>query len=182
MDKTEQLPAPATLHALIGNLAAELTRRGYLLATAESCTGGMIAAMCTDIPGSSVWFAGGVVAYANHIKTGILGVPADTLAREGAVSEAVVRHMACGVLAQCNAQAAVAVSGIAGPGGGTPQKPVGTVCIAWAQHTAHNAVHVLSEQFHFDGNRAAVRLAAVHACLSGMLSVLREEKYPLPTA
>ena len=174
MDGTPTTPAPEDVHILIGNLAEELTRKGYLFATAESCTGGMIAALCTDMAGSSAWFAGGVIAYANHVKIRILNVPAATLEQEGAVSEAVVRHMAHGALSLCNAQAAIAVSGVAGPSGGTPQKPVGTVCIAWAHIAEHNAVHVIAQQFRFPGNRSAVRLAAARESLAGMLHMLQK--------
>lgn len=117
---------------LIDRLSKALSRKGYLFATAESCTGGLIAGACTDMPGSSAWFAGGVVAYADEVKLRLLDVPKELLRNYGAVSEPVVRRMALGALAACGAQAAVAVSGIAGPDGGTPDKPVGTVWIAYA--------------------------------------------------
>lgn len=116
----------------IGRLSDLLTRAGYSMATAESCTGGMIAAMCTDVAGSSGWFRGGVVSYANDIKESLLGVPSAVLETHGAVSGEVVRHMAAGALHVCGAQAAVAVSGVAGPSGGKPEKPVGTVWIGVA--------------------------------------------------
>lgn len=117
---------------LIGKLAFSLTRAGYYLATAESCTGGLIAAMCTDIAGSSDWFKGGIVAYANELKENLLNVPPSAIEEHGAVSAQVVRQMALGALSRCRAQASIAVSGVAGPGGGTPDKPVGTVWIAVA--------------------------------------------------
>lgn len=117
---------------LICTVAGSLTRLGYRMATAESCTGGMIAELCTEVAGSSEWFAGGVVSYANDLKEKLLGVPAAVLEQHGAVSGEVVQHMAAGALCVCRAQAAVAVSGVAGPGGGSPEKPVGTVWIAIA--------------------------------------------------
>lgn len=125
-------PDPKIYEPLIGRLSKALNSKGYLFATAESCTGGLIAGMCTDMPGSSAWFSGGVVAYADEVKLRLLDVPKDLLRNYGAVSEPVVRRMALGALAACNAQAALAVSGIAGPDGGTLEKPVGTVWIAYA--------------------------------------------------
>lgn len=123
----------ATSHEeLIRTVSGSLIRLGYRMATAESCTGGMIAAACTDVSGSSAWFTGGVVSYANELKGKLLGVPATVLLRHGAVSGEVVQHMAAGALYVCGAQAAVAVSGVAGPDGGSPEKPVGTVWIAVA--------------------------------------------------
>nr|VFJ43809.1 MAG: nicotinamide-nucleotide amidase [Candidatus Kentron sp. DK] len=109
-----------------------LADRGLVLATAESCTGGGIASAVTDVPGSSGWFDRGFVTYSNLAKEEMLGVRGSTLARHGAVSEAVAREMATGALARSSAHVAVAVTGIAGPGGGTPGKPAGTVCFAWA--------------------------------------------------
>lgn len=123
---------PRTYEPLIGRLSNVLSRKGCLFATAESCTGGLIAGACTDMPGSSAWFSGGVVAYADEVKLHLLNVPKELLRTYGAVSEPVVRRMALGALAACGAQAAVAVSGIAGPDGGTPEKPIGTVWIAYA--------------------------------------------------
>ena len=116
----------------IGKLSNLLTRAGYRMATAESCTGGMVGSLCTSVAGSSDWFSGGIIAYANQIKANVLGVPAEVLEQCGAVSAEVVRHMAVGALCVCGAQAAVALSGVAGPGGGSPEKPVGTVWLAAA--------------------------------------------------
>ncbi len=182
--------------ALIGKLADLLTRSGYVMATAESCTGGMIAAMCTDMAGSSGWFKGGVVAYSNGIKEHLLGVPGAVLERHGAVSGEVVRHMALGALHVCEAQAAVAVSGVAGPGGGSPEKPVGTVWAAVAVRetpgvcgfdleslcgafpdilrvdTGHGAVVVYAVRRHFGGSRAAVRAQAAEATLRDLAALL----------
>ncbi|GAB4061221.1 nicotinamide-nucleotide amidase [Uliginosibacterium sediminicola] len=137
-----------------------LQARGLRLATAESCTGGLIAAAITEIAGSSAWFERGFVTYSNEAKMELLGVQASTLAQHGAVSEATVREMALGALAHSHADIAVAVSGIAGPGGGTADKPVGTVCLAWAWP----GEHVHSERHLFAGDRAAVRLqTSLHA-------------------
>lgn len=149
-------------------LAPLLLRQGWFLATAESCTGGLIAAHCTDLAGSSQWFERGFVTYSNAAKTELLGVDAALLASQGAVSEAVVRAMAQGALAHSNAQVAVAVTGVAGPTGGSTDKPVGTVWLAWA-----TAQGVDSELHCFAGDRAAVRNATVHHALLGLVNRLQ---------
>ena len=118
--------------ALVLQLAELLARKGWMMATAESCTGGLIAGACTDLAGSSDWFERGFVTYSNAAKTDLLGVPAELIARHGAVSEPVARAMADGALARAGVDVAVGVTGIAGPGGGSPAKPVGTVWIAVA--------------------------------------------------
>ncbi|HLT91471.1 MAG TPA: nicotinamide-nucleotide amidohydrolase family protein [Woeseiaceae bacterium] len=155
----------------IGSAAADIVRQmtesGATLATAESCTGGWIAKAITDVPGSSAVLGYGIVSYSNDAKESLLGVRAGTLAEHGAVSEAVVREMAEGVLALSGADYAVAVSGIAGPGGGTPDKPVGTVWFAWARVSGGRpaveaAVHRL------DGDRDAVRRGSVLLALEGL--------------
>ncbi|MCS4511682.1 CinA family protein [Xylophilus ampelinus] len=128
-----------------------------MLATAESCTGGLIAAACTDLAGSSAWFERGFVTYSNAAKTELLGVPADLIATHGAVSEPVARAMAAGALRHARAQVAVAVTGVAGPGGGSAEKPVGTVWFGFA--LPDGAVH--TEDRRFDGDRAAIRAATV---------------------
>ena len=158
---------------LIGNLAQKLKDRGLFMCTAESCTGGLIAAMCTNLAGSSDWFNGGVVSYTNKMKEQVLGVPRDVLAANGAVSIPVVEAMAVGALALCKAQASVAVSGVAGPSGGSPEKPVGTVCIAAALR-GHNGktITLTSERFRFDGNRSQVRLSTAVKALEMLLSLL----------
>ncbi len=135
-----------------------------MLATAESCTGGMIAAACTDLAGSSAWFERGFVSYSNAAKTELLGVDTALIASRGAVSEAVVRAMAAGALSHSNAQVALAVTGVAGPSGGSADKPVGTVWFGWATPKG-----VSSEAQHFDGDRAAVRQATVQHALLGLL-------------
>ena len=147
-------------------LADALRARGLKLATAESCTGGLIAAACTAVAGSSDWFERGFVTYSNDAKTELLGVDAALIATHGAVSEEVARAMAEGALLHSRAQLSVAVTGIAGPGGATKGKPVGTVWLALAQRGG--ATH--SELLQFGGDRAAVREQTVHhalACLLG---------------
>lgn len=147
-------------------LAQQLIERNWMLATAESCTGGLIAATCTDLAGSSAWFERGFVTYSNAAKTELLGVDADLIARHGAVSEPVAVAMARGALAHSAAHIAVAVTGIAGPSGATADKPVGTVWLAWA-----TASEVCSESHLFSGDRAAIRKAAVQHALQGLLAV-----------
>lgn len=153
--------------ALITELADGLLKRGWQIACAESCTGGGIAAALTDVAGSSAWFDRGFVTYSNQAKQEMLGVAAETLAAHGAVSRETVIEMAVGALQRSNAQLTVAVSGIAGPGGGTREKPVGTVWLAWASEDTVVAVDHL-----FPGDRAAVRGATVDAALQGLLDCL----------
>lgn len=153
---------------LVRELAQHLQRRGWWLACAESCTGGGIAAALTDLAGSSAWFDRGFVTYSNQAKQEMLGVAAATMARYGAVSRETVLEMAAGALTHSAAQLSVAVSGIAGPGGGSVDRPVGTVWLAWA-----SASEVAAECEHFDGDRAAVRAAAVDAALRGLLERAR---------
>ena len=141
--------------------------RGWVLATAESCTGGGIGAAITAVPGSSAWFDGGVISYSNRAKQCLLGVSAESLAESGAVSEPVVRQMAQGALQCCAADLAVAVSGIAGPDGGSAEKPVGTVWIAWAQADGKVTVR----HFVFAGDRQSVRQQTVAAALQGLLEL-----------
>jgi len=149
---------------LTGLVADFLLKHQWLLATAESCTGGMIAAACTDLAGSSAWFERGFVTYSNAAKTELLGVDAALIDSQGAVSEAVVRAMAAGALVRSHAQVALAVTGVAGPSGGSADKPVGTVWFGWATPNG-----ISSELQHFDGDRAAVRQATVHHALLGLL-------------
>jgi nicotinamide-nucleotide amidase len=144
-----------------------MQKQQWMLTTAESCTGGMIAAACTDLAGSSAWFERGFVTYSNQAKSDMLGVPAELIAAHGAVSEPVARAMACGALQHARAQVALSVTGIAGPGGGSPDKPVGTVWFAWATPRG-----VWSDMQHFDGDRAAVRTATVHHSLKTLLRLL----------
>lgn len=156
------------LHGLALTIAGALGDRGEMLATAESCTGGWIAKLATDIPGSSAWFQGGAVTYSNALKQTLLGVTAAMLERHGAVSRECVLEMVAGALARLDATVAVAVTGIAGPSGGTPDKPVGTVWIAWQRRAAAARVEV----FHFDGDRDAVRRQTVAMALNGVQKIL----------
>lgn len=153
----------------VGLLAKTLRSRGARIATAESCTGGAVAAACTDLAGSSDWFEGGVVSYSNHAKTTLLGVDAALISQHGAVSEEVARAMAAGVLACLPAQLVVAVTGVAGPGGGSADKPVGTVWLAWAWRGQDGAARTDALLQHFDGDRAAVRQATVACAVQGLL-------------
>lgn len=149
-------------------LASALQARGWMMATAESCTGGMIAARCTDLSGSSNWFERGFVTYSNAAKTELLGVPAALIAQHGAVSEAVACAMAQGAAERAPVQASVAVTGVAGPTGGSTDKPVGTVWLAWCVDG-----QVSSERMVFAGDRAAVREATVRHALQGLLDRLK---------
>lgn len=158
-------PDDAALAALVERLAAALTARGWLMATAESCTGGWIAKCCTDRAGSSDWFESGVVSYSNRAKQDMLGVSGATLARAGAVSREAALEMAEGVQRRTGTQAAVAVTGIAGPDGGSADKPVGTVWFGWA--LAGRSAE--AERLVFAGDREAVRRQTVAHALQGLL-------------
>ena len=149
-------------------LGEVLLEKGWQLACAESCTGGGIAAAVTEIAGSSQWFDRGFVTYSNQAKQDMLGVTKETLENHGAVSEQTVREMVAGALSRSGVHVSVAVSGIAGPGGGTAGKPVGTVCLAW-QVTGEEPV-VRTE--HFSGDRRSVREQTVLCALQGLLSVV----------
>ena len=151
-----------------GLLADLLLNGKWKLATAESCTGGQIAAACTDLAGSSDWFERGFVTYSNAAKTELLGVDAALIARDGAVSESVVRAMVQGALTHSHAQVAVAVTGIAGPSGGSAAKPVGMVWLGWATPN-----RVVSEVQHFAGDRAQVRAATVQHALKRLVELLQ---------
>ena len=152
---------------LCEQLASTLLASGWMMATAESCTGGMIAARCTDLSGSSQWFERGFVTYSNAAKSELLGVPAELIAQHGAVSEPVARAMAGGAVRHAHAQVSVAVTGIAGPTGGSADKPVGTVWFAWCVNE-----QLSSERRVFDGDRAAIREATVAHALQGLLKRL----------
>ena len=157
----------SALEANLTQISLELLKHSHLLATAESCSGGMIAAACTDLAGSSQWFERGFVTYSNAAKVEMLGVPAALIEQEGAVSEAVARAMADGALAHSQAHVSLAVTGVAGPTGGSEAKPVGTVWFAWC---VGGETH--SEMQHFAGDRAAVRVATVRYALKRLLSLL----------
>ena len=156
------------LHELAAQVGEALKAQGLMLATAESCTGGWVAQAVTAVPGSSHWFERGFVTYTYISKREMLGVSQDTLAAHGAVSEQAVREMVVGALANSHAQVAVALSGTAGPGGGTPQKPVGTVCFAWSVKNGEPKCATRR----FKGDREAVRRAAVKTALEGVLGLL----------
>ena len=160
--------ADSRLYELAAQTGAALQARGLVLATAESCTGGWIGEAITMIPGSSAWYDRGFITYTNSAKIDMLGVKTVTLDTCGAVSAQTVSEMVAGALAASGAGVAVAVSGVAGPGGGTPQKPVGTVCLAWGRKGAS----VIAQTRHFSGDREAVRRQTVVCALEGLLEML----------
>jgi nicotinamide-nucleotide amidase len=153
-----------TGHRLLADL---MVKNGQMLTTAESCTGGMIAAACTDLAGSSAWFERGFVTYSNEAKMQMLGVDAALITQHGAVSEEVAHAMVQGAIAHSRAQVAVAVTGVAGPAGGSAAKPVGTVWFGFATPSG-----VVTEMQRFDGDRAAVRAATVDHALTRLVSLL----------
>ena len=159
------------LYKLAEEVGLELQRRKLMLATAESCTGGWVSEAVTMVPGSSDWFERGFVTYTYISKREMLGVKEATLNKHGAVSEEVVREMVVGVLAHSHAQVAVAVSGVAGPAGGTPDKPVGFVCFAWGMKDGKPR----AETKRFSGDREAVRRLSVEHALKGVVALLQSE-------
>ncbi|MDQ1314826.1 MAG: nicotinamide-nucleotide amidase [Pseudomonadota bacterium] len=156
------------LHQLAAALGDKLCARNWMLATAESCTGGWVGQLLTSLPGSSQWYERGFITYANAAKIEMLGVPAELLETQGAVSEETAAAMAAGALAHSHAQATLAISGIAGPSGGTPQKPVGLVCYGWALADGT----VMSSTCRLDGDREEIRSRAVAAALRGLIELL----------
>jgi nicotinamide-nucleotide amidase len=164
------VPTDADLLALAEQAAAEVMQRKLMLVTAESCTGGWIAKTLTDLPGSSAWFDAGVVTYSYEAKEALLGVNPRTLEQFGAVSEEAALEMVSGALARFGAGIAVAVTGIAGPSGGTVDKPVGTVWIGWKRRGGYGHAKL----FHFPGDREDVRRQTVAAALSGVRKTLTE--------
>jgi nicotinamide-nucleotide amidase len=156
------------LAALVKALARELGERGWKLATAESCTGGWIAKCCTDQAGSSAWFESGIVSYSNRAKRHLLGVEASVLEAAGAVSRSVALQMVEGARRRADVDAALAVTGIAGPDGGSPDKPVGTVWFAWSVGSSPAE----ADQALFSGDREAVRRQTVAHALQGLLDRL----------
>ena len=167
-------------HTLTEQLAEALLQHGWMLASAESCTGGMIASRCTDLSGSSQWFERGFVTYSNEAKYEMLGVNTALIAEHGAVSEAVAQAMALGAMRHSRAQVTVAVTGVAGPTGGSADKPVGTVWFAWATPSdagptlGAETAWVKTEVKHFSGGRAAVREATVQHALKTLLDLLQQ--------
>ena len=156
------------LHQLAAELGEKLRARGWMLATAESCTGGWVGELITSLPGSSHWYERGFITYANAAKIEMLGVPAVILDTHGAVSEETASAMAAGALKNSHAQATLAISGIAGPGGGTRQKPVGLVCYGWALKDGT----VISSTCRLDGDREEIRSRAVAAALRGLIDLI----------
>jgi nicotinamide-nucleotide amidase len=166
------MPTDSVVHQLAVRAGNKLRETRLMLATAESCTGGMVATAITDISGSSGWFERGFVTYSNQAKTEMIGVPAELIEKHGAVSEPVARAMAEGALRNSRAQVSLAITGVAGPGGGTPAKPVGMVSFAWS-----NRLHTSVETLVFKGDREQIRVqAAVHA-LRGLLVLLEEKEH-----
>ena len=153
-----------SIEELVQQLATKLIEKGWMLATAESCTGGMIAAACTDLAGSSQWFDRGFVTYSNEAKTEMLGVPAEMIAKHGAVSEEVVRAMAEGAIRHSRAQVSIAVTGIAGPGGGSVEKPVGTIWVGWC--VGENLTSFLLQ---LNGNRRHIRHLVTQSALNWLI-------------
>lgn len=167
---TLSAPTDAELKELAEQIAASALRHRLMLVTAESCTGGWIAKTLTDLPGSSAWFDAGMVTYSYEAKEALLGVNPRTLERTGAVSEETALEMVSGALARFGAGMAVAVTGIAGPSGGTADKPVGTVWIGWKRRGGY--AH--AQLFHFDGDRESVRRQTVAAALKGVIKALTD--------
>lgn len=155
------------MDSLAKSIGDRLKRTNEMLATAESCTGGWAAQVVTSVAGSSAWFERGFVTYSNEAKQELLGVRAETLRAHGAVSEETAREMARGALERSRATIAVSITGVAGPGGGTPGKPVGTVCFAWAR-----GADVRSETRRFAGDRESIRRQSVILALEGVLRAL----------
>ncbi|TDR31965.1 CinA family protein [Hydromonas duriensis] len=166
--------------ARVMTLADRLNQQGWHMGTAESCTGGGIAHTLTELAGASSWFTGGIVAYSNALKQDVLNVRTEDLLQHGAVSEVVVGQMASGALRVLGVNCAVAVSGIAGPGGGTAEKPVGTVCLAWGWRDGVGTTFVRTVTRRFEGDRAAIRQQAIATVLDGLIRVCEFNKLNLP--
>ena len=163
------------MEELVRNLADALCARQSMLATAESCTGGLVAHELTNMPGSSRWYGGGVVAYSNLVKQTLLKVPEEVILAHGAVSAETVLAMAAGARKLLQTEAALAVSGIAGPDGGTPDKPVGTVWMAWS---VNDAAHALC--YRFSGSRREIKRQSALAALEGLLAMFSSPDGDLP--
>ncbi len=161
------LTAPTLQDA--SNLLEACRSKAIMLATAESCTGGLIGGACTELAGSSAWFDCGFITYSNEAKTQLLGIDAALITAHGAVSEPVARAMVVGAVARSRAQVALAVTGVAGPGGGTTEKPVGTVWFGWAV-----GGQIRTERRRFDGDRATVRAATVNHSLQTLVVLLQD--------
>jgi nicotinamide-nucleotide amidase len=164
------IPTDDDLYEYVYQLGRRLRDKGYMLCTAESCTGGWLGKALTDVKGSSHWYERGFITYTNQAKHDMLGVSEETLSEHGAVSENTVLEMARGALEHSRADISVAITGIAGPGGATTVKPLGTVWFAWAADTQSGFIH--SEKHRFDGDREAVRRQAVAMALKGVMDHL----------
>ena len=170
-----QTPSPSTaaeLDELSSAVATVFNQRGWTLAVAESCTGGLLAASLTDLAGSSQWFERGYVTYSNAAKVSCLQVSPMLIEAEGAVSEAVASAMVLGAQLSSGVTAAISITGIAGPSGGTPEKPVGTVCFGWAIERVDASNRVTTTTQHFVGDRQSVRQQAVLFALRGLLQAI----------
>lgn len=165
------MPTDSVVHQLAIRAGNKLRDARLMLVTAESCTGGMVAAAITDISGSSGWFERGFVTYSNQAKTEMIGVPAELIEKHGAVSEPVARAMAEGALRNSRAQVSLAITGVAGPGGGTPEKPVGMVSFGWS-----NRLHTSVETLVFKGDREQIRVQAAAHALRGLLALIDEKE------
>lgn len=154
-------------------LASMLIARNWKIALAESCTGGLVCATLTDLAGSSEWFERGYITYSNEAKIECLGVPAELITSFGAVSEQVANAMASGAQQASGANVAISITGIAGPTGGSAEKPVGTVCFGWAIHSSSTESRAISKTMHFDGDRNAIREQAKDYALAELIALLR---------
>ena len=164
------MPVSRLLDQLAVQVGISLNEKSLLLATAESCTGGLVAAAITDVSGSSGWFERGFVTYSNEAKSTMLGVPAKLIRDHGAVSEEVARAMAEGALLNSRAQVALSITGVAGPTGGTPEKPVGMVCFGWSNRITTNV-----ETQRFRGDQQQIRRQAAEYAIRGLLELVRNE-------
>ena len=161
-------PCDSEISAVVAAVAQRLQSRAWTLVTAESCTGGWIAKCCTDLAGSSAWFSGGFVSYSNEAKIEMLGVSVESLESQGAVSERVVAGMAQGARKRSGAEVSLAVTGVAGPGGGSQEKPIGTVWFGWSVAGQDCTTQIVN----FAGDRDRVRRQTVFHALKGLLAVL----------
>lgn len=165
-------------HKSARELASILSERGWKIALAESCTGGLVCATLTELSGSSDWFERGYITYSNQAKTECLGVPAEIIKSYGAVSEPVAIGMAEGALLNANVNVAISITGVAGPTGGSPDKPVGTVCFAWTikKNMTHDEIETTSNTQQFSGNRQTVREQARDHALSQLIELLKSNQ------
>jgi len=172
MQTTSSSSTAAEIHELSSAVATAFSQRGWTLAVAESCTGGLLAASLTDLAGSSQWFERGYVTYSNAAKTACLQVSPNLIESEGAVSEAVASAMVLGAQLSSGVTAAISITGIAGPSGGTPEKPVGTVCFGWTIKKSDANNHITTTTAHFLGDRQSIRQHAVVFALRGLLQAV----------